>query len=110
MEAPMAFATRRVALERLLLRRARQRSASVARAKESISTARPAGTPNARVPAALLKYNDDAVRQLLSPGWRRNYVTYDELNDILPAGEVSSEEIEQVFEAICRLSIEVTES
>jgi len=82
----MAFATRRVALERLLLRRARQRSASVARAKELISTARPAGTPNVRVPAAFLKYDDGAVRQLLSAGWRRNYVTYDELNDICRRG------------------------
>lgn len=107
----MAFATRRIALERLLLRRARQRSASIARAREtSIATARAAGTLNVQVPAVFLRYANAAVRQLLSAGQRRGYVTFDELNDMLPAGEVSSDEIEAVFKAICGLGIEVTEN
>jgi hypothetical protein len=107
----MAFATRRIALERLLLRRARQRSASIARAREtSIATARAAGTLNVQVPAIFLRYADTTVRQLLSAGQRRGFVTFDELNDMLPAGKVSSDEIEAVFKAICGLGIQVTEN
>jgi RNA polymerase primary sigma factor len=70
----------------------------------------PAATAKVRVPAALLKYGDRAARQLLSAGRRRGYVTFDELNEMLPADEVSAAEIEAVFEALCGLGIEVSES
>jgi RNA polymerase primary sigma factor len=66
--------------------------------------------PKVVVAAGLLKYDDCAVRQLPAAGRRRGYMTFDELNDMLPASEISAEEIEAVFEAICGLGIEVTES
>jgi hypothetical protein len=107
METYMAFATRRIALERLL----RQRSVVAARANEAPTTmALPISIPKVVVAAGLVKYDDCAVRQLLAAGRRRGYITFDELNDMLPTSEISAEEIEAVFEAICGLGIEVTES
>jgi hypothetical protein len=43
-------------------------------------------------------------------GNRRGYVTFDEVNDILPISEISSEEIEAVLEAIFGLDFKLTES
>ena len=37
-------------------------------------------------------------------GNRRGYVTFDEVNDILPTSKISSEEIEAVLEAIFGLA------
>src|SRR5262249_29651042 len=88
----MPFDTRKILLERFLARRTRQRTASVARAKESSQGARQAaGTTHVDlsvqvvVPAALRKYNDAAVRRLIASGKRRGFVTFEEANDILPA-------------------------
>jgi hypothetical protein len=107
----MAFATKRIALERLLLRGARQRSALIARAREtSIAANQAAGTVNMQVPAVFLRYADAAVGKLLSTGQRRGYVTFDELNEMLPADNISCDEIEAVIDAICELGIEVTEN
>jgi hypothetical protein len=110
MEAQMVYSIRRIAFERFLHRRARQRSAAVARGKiTSITTARPADAPKIAVPAALLKFDDVAVRRLLAAGRRRGYVTFDELNGVLPDSDISSEEIEAAFEALSGLGIEVRE-
>jgi len=112
----MPFDTRKILLERFLARRTRQRTASVARAKESSQGARQAaGTTHVDlsvqvvVPAALRKYNDAAVRRLIASGKRRGFVTFEEANDILPASEISANEIEAFMEAIIELGFEMRE-
>jgi RNA polymerase primary sigma factor len=107
----MPLDTTKLALERLLARRARQRAASLGRAKESSERApRPPTTPHVSLPAALRKYSDGAVRRLLATGKLRGYVTFEEANNILPESEVSSEEIEVLIEAIYELGFELRES
>jgi RNA polymerase primary sigma factor len=114
----MALDTRRLALERFLARRARRRNAAIARGKErSQAVRRETATPDVAVvpvhvavPAALRRYNGPAVRRLLIVGNRRGYVTFEEVNEILPTSEISAEEIEAVLEAILGLGFKVTES
>jgi hypothetical protein len=106
----MPFDTRKILLKRFLARRARQRAASVARAKENLQRASVVvASPDVVVPAAFRKYKDTAVRRLIGSGKRRGYVTFEEVNDILPALDISVEEIEVLFEAMTGLGFEVSE-
>lgn len=41
-------------------------------------------------------------------GKHRGYVSYDELNNILPETEISAEDIEAIVDAISELGIELT--
>jgi hypothetical protein len=43
-------------------------------------------------------------------GNRRGYVTFEEVNDILPTSEISSEEVDAVLEVIFGLGFKLTES
>ncbi len=93
----MPLDTRKLALEQFLARRARRRNATIARGTErSQAVRRATATPDVAVapihvpvPAALRRYNGPAVRRLLMVGNRRGYVTFDEVNDILPTSEIS---------------------
>ena len=106
----MSLATIKIARDRLLLRRARQRAAAMAREKEwRGTTPRSAVTSHLAVPAAFRQYNDAAVRRLLVLGQRRGYLTYGEVNTVLPKSEIWSEEIEHIVSAIYDLGIELTE-
>ena len=60
-------------------------------------------------PAALRKYNDAAVRRLIASGKRRGFVSFEEANDILPAPEISADEIGACMEAIIGLGFEMRE-
>jgi RNA polymerase primary sigma factor len=90
-------------------RRARQRAAAMERAKEIAGRNSQVATPQSAVPLALRQYNTVAVARLIAAGKRRGYVTYEDLNKILPASEVSADEIEAVFEAILDLGFEARE-
>jgi hypothetical protein len=105
----MPFPTTRLALDRLLLRRARQRAAAIARANGIAErTSQPHATESA-VPQALRQYNAVAVKHLVAAGKRRGYLTYEELNNILPESDVSADEIETLVEAIYDLGFELRE-
>ena len=106
----MPLPTTRIARERLLLRRARQRAALIARLKEvGETTPRPTLAPRLSIPPVFCNYNAAAVGRLLVLGHRRGYVSFDELNDVLPESEISTEEIEGIISAIYDLGIKLTE-
>jgi RNA polymerase primary sigma factor len=58
----------------------------------------------------LLDLSDQAVKRLLKTGKQRGYVTYDELNAVLPSEEVSSEQIEDTMSMLSDMGINVVES
>ena len=60
--------------------------------------------------APLLDLSDSAVKRMLKNAKARGYVTYDELNDVLPSDEVSSEQIEDVMSTLSEMGINVVES
>lgn len=49
------------------------------------------------------------VKKLISKGKERGYVTFDELNAILPQDQMSSEQIEDVMAAFSEMSIQIIE-
>ena len=60
--------------------------------------------------APLLDLSDSAVKRMLKSAKARGYVTYDELNDVLPSNEVTSEQIEDVMSTLSEMGINVVES
>ncbi len=58
----------------------------------------------------LLDLSDQAVKKLLKTAKARGYVTYDELNAVLPSEEVSSEQIEDTMAMLSDMGINVVET
>ena len=58
----------------------------------------------------LLDLSDAAVKKFIKTAKARGYVTYDELNAVLPSEEVSSEQIEDIMSMLSDMGITVVES
>lgn len=58
----------------------------------------------------LLDLTDQAVRRMIKLAKERGYVTYDELNDVLPSEEFSSEQIEDILGQLSEMGINVIDS
>jgi RNA polymerase primary sigma factor len=58
----------------------------------------------------LLDLSDAAVKRFIKTAKTRGYVTYDELNAVLPSEEVSSEQIEDTMSMLSDMGITVVES
>ncbi len=56
------------------------------------------------------KINPDEIQQLIDMGKERGFLTYDEVNDLLPANMVSSEQLEDVMSMFGEMDIEIVES
>jgi len=57
-----------------------------------------------------LKKNIKEVKKLIDLGKEKGYLTYDELNDILPADMVSADQIDDVMSIFGKMDIEVVDS
>ena len=60
--------------------------------------------------APLLDLTASAVKQMIKTAKKRGYVTYDELNEVLPSEEVSSEQIEDTMSMLSDMGINVIEA
>ena len=58
----------------------------------------------------LLDMSDVGVRKMIVRAKQRGYVTYDELNKVLPSDKVSSEQIEDTMSMLSEMGINVIES
>ena len=58
----------------------------------------------------LLDLSDSGVKKFLKTAKARGYVTHDELNEVLPSGEVSSEQIEDTMAMLSEMGINVIEA
>ena len=58
----------------------------------------------------LLDMSDASVRKMITKAKARGYVTYDELNKVLPSEKVSSEQIEDTMSMLNEMGINVIES
>src|SRR6476469_2232624 len=65
-------------------------------------------TPDAPLP--LLDLSDAAVRKMIKQAKKRGYVTYEQLNGVLPSEEVTSEKIEAVLAMLNEMGINVVGS
>jgi RNA polymerase primary sigma factor len=57
----------------------------------------------------LLDLNDAAVKRMIKLAKKRGFVTYAELNAVLPSEEVSSDQIEDVYAMLSEMGITVSE-
>jgi RNA polymerase primary sigma factor len=58
----------------------------------------------------LLDLSDSAVKKMIKSAKARGYVTYDELNEVLPSAEVTSEQIEDIMAMLSEMGINVVEN
>ena len=58
----------------------------------------------------LIDTSDRTVKSWIRLGKKRGYITYDELNEILPSEEVSSEQIEDIMAMFSDMGINVIEN
>src|ERR1700712_246218 len=60
--------------------------------------------------ATLLDTQSAAVKRLIARGRERGYITFDELNAVLPPDQMSSEQIEDVMAVLSEMGIQVVEN
>src|SRR6516164_880490 len=58
----------------------------------------------------LLDLSDAAVKKLIRSAKKRGYVTYDQINSVLPSEEVNSEQIEDVLAMFSEMGVNVVET
>ena len=66
-------------------------------------------TPETTQDSPLLDMSDAAVRKMIKLAKKRGYVTYENLNAVLPSEEVTSEQIEDILSMINEMGINVVE-
>ena len=57
----------------------------------------------------ILDLSDSSVKKLIKRAKERGYVTYDELNEVLPSDQVSSEQIEDVMSTLSDMGLNVVD-
>ncbi|WP_127753657.1 RNA polymerase sigma factor RpoD [Devosia sp. 1566] len=84
--------------------------ATKAATKTTKETEKPeAGAPEATNDSPLLDLSDAAVKKLIKVAKKRGYVTYEELNAVMPSEEVSSEQIEDIMSMFSDMGINVVD-
>ena len=78
-------------------------SKAAAAEAETEATAEGADSP-------LLDMSDAAVKKMIKAAKSRGFVTYDELNKVMPSEEVSSEQIEDTLSMLSEMGITVVEN
>ena len=75
--------------------------------KQAVTTE--ATPPDSDGDTTLLDTNAVAVKRLIAKGKERGYITFDELNAVLPSEQNSSEQIEDVMAMLSEMGIQVVE-
>jgi RNA polymerase primary sigma factor len=60
--------------------------------------------------APLIDLNEASIKKLVAKAKRRGYVTYDELNEALPQGQMSTDQIEDIQTALSEMGVQIVES
>ncbi len=76
--------------------------------RDKADQATPEAPPTSDGP--LLDLTDQAVRRMIKLAKKRGYVTYDELNEVLPSEEFTSEQIEDVLGQLSEQGINVVDN
>jgi RNA polymerase primary sigma factor len=84
------------------------KAATKAAAKNDVQANKDADAPEKDAP--LLDLSDAAVKRMIKAAKARGYVTYDELNAVLPSEQVSSEQIEDTMSMLSDMGINVVEA
>ncbi len=60
--------------------------------------------------APLIDLNEASIKKLIAKAKKKGYVTYDELNEALPQGEMSSDQIEDIQSALSEMGVQIVET
>ena len=60
--------------------------------------------------APLIDLNDASVKKVIARAKKRGYITYDQLNEALPQGEMTSDQIEDMSAALSEMGINIVEN
>ena len=82
-------------------------SKAKAQAKEEAPEKDTEGAPDTPLP--LLDLSDAAVKKMIKAAKKRGYVTYEQLNAVMPSEEVNSEQIEDTLAMLSEMGINVIE-
>ena len=69
-----------------------------------------AATAEADADTSLLDTQSAAVKRLIAKGRERGYITFEELNAVLPPEQMSSEQIEDIMSMLSEMGIQVVEN
>jgi RNA polymerase primary sigma factor len=87
---------------------------AAAQVKEVAKAEKPAEAPEKEADAApsgpLLDLSDAAVKKMIKQAKKRGFVTFDQLNDVLPSESTSPEQIEDVMAMLSDMGINVSEN
>jgi RNA polymerase primary sigma factor len=79
-----------------------------------MATKQAAGTETATAEqdaeTSLLDVQSAAVKRLIAKGRERGYITFEELNAVLPPDQMSSEQIEDIMSMLSEMGIQVVEN
>src|SRR5919206_3971219 len=64
----------------------------------------------ADAPSPLLDLSDAAVKKMIKQAKKRGFVTFDQLNAVLPSDTTSPEQIEDIMSMLSDMGINVTEA
>src|SRR6478672_7249986 len=84
--------------------------ATKAKAKETEKETADKDTPDTPEGAPLLDLSDAAVRKMIKLAKKRGYVTFDELNAVLPSESTSPERIEDIMAMLNEMGINTVDS
>src|ERR1700710_3044096 len=65
---------------------------------------------SADAPSPLLDLSDAAVKKMIKQAKKRGFVTFDQLNDVLPSDTTSPEQIEDIMSMLSDMGINVSEN
>jgi RNA polymerase primary sigma factor len=60
--------------------------------------------------APLIDLNDAELKKLIARAKKRGYITYDQLNEALPQGQMDSDQIEDITSALSEMGINIVEN
>ncbi|HXD46798.1 MAG TPA: RNA polymerase sigma factor region1.1 domain-containing protein, partial [Pseudolabrys sp.] len=82
--------------------------AKATQAKEETPEKEGEGAPDTPLP--LLDLTDAGVKKMIKAAKKRGYVTLDQINEVMPSGEVSSDQIEDIYGMLSEMGINVVEN
>ncbi len=79
-------------------------------AAKTATASKPADQNEASSDAPVLDLSDAAVKKMIKSAKSRGYVTYDELNSVLPSEQFTSEQIEDIMSQLSEMGITLTDN
>src|SRR5579864_4305618 len=97
-------------LEKTILQRAALQKAAPKPAPANAEPSDKDGAESPDAPLPLLDLSDAAVKKMIKGAKKRGYVTYEQLNAVMPSEEVTSEKIEDILAMMNEMGINVVET